>query len=181
MSKPQATPSLQELLQQSPVEVLNWLHDVEKGHQQVPLNFNWLGLAEAASFEARLHKNLTWAEVAIAVYQRLISNTTTVDKAGLISSMMHLKAFMITQLGVVHNNTILDPDYIVQWFFDSLPYTYEQTKQKASHWKMLTVQDIKALKLLKSRLSIISSLVDNHKIHPDTELQAWLSLQKDLP
>ena len=44
MSKPQATPSLQELLQQSPVEVLNWLHDVEKGHQQVPLNFNWLGL-----------------------------------------------------------------------------------------------------------------------------------------
>lgn len=181
MSKPQATQSLQELLQQSPVEVLNWLHEVEKGHQQVPLNFNWLGLAEAASFEARSQKNLTWAEVAITVYQRLVDKTDTEHQAGLISSMMHLKAFMITQLGVVHNNTVLDPDYIVQWFFDSLPYNYEQTKQKAAYWRTLTIQDIKALKLIKSRLSVIASLVDNHKIHPDTELQAWLSLQKDLP
>ena len=152
MSKPQATPSLQELLQQSPVQVLNWLHGVEKGQHQVPLNFNWLGLAEAASFEARSQKNLTWAEVAIKVYQRLTDGTDSVHKAGLINSMMHLKAFMITQLGVVHNNTILDPDYIVQWFFESLPYSYEQTKLKAAHWRTLTIQDIKALKLIKSRV-----------------------------
>lgn len=181
MSKPQATPSLQELLQQSPVQVLNWLHEVEKGQHQVPLNFNWLGLAEAASFEARSQKNLTWAEVAVTIYQRLVDSTDSAHKAGLISSMMHLKAFMITQLGVVHNNTILDPNSIVQWFFESLPYNYEQTKLKSAHWRTLNIQEMKALKLIKSRLSVIASLVDDNKIHPNTELQAWLSLQKDLP
>lgn len=181
MSKPQTTPSLQELLQQSPVQVLDWLHEVQKGHKQVPLNFNWLGLAEAASFEARSQKNLTWAEVAVTVYQRLADSTDSTQKAGLISSMMHLKAFMITQLGIIHNDTILDPDAIIQWFFESLPYNYEQTELKTAHWRTLPIQEIKALKLIKSRLSVIASLVDNNKIHPDTELQAWLSLQKDLP
>ena len=181
MSKPPATPSLQELLQQSPAQLLDWLHKVEKGHQQVPLNFNWLGLAEAASFEARSLKSLIWAEVAIAVYQRLVDNADAVGKAGLISSNMHLRAFMITQLGAIRNNTILDPDYIVQCFFENLPYSYEQIKRETVHWRTLPIQEIKALKLIKSRLSVITSLVDNHKIHPDTELQAWLSLQKDLP
>jgi len=161
--------------------MLDWLHEVEKGHQQVPLNFNWLGLAEAASFEARSQKNLTWAEVAITIYQRLVDHTDAIHQAGLISSMMHLKAFMITQLGVVHNNTILDPDYMVQCFFESLPYNYEQAKLKAAHWQTLTIQEIKALKLIKSRLSVLSSLVENKSLHPDPELQMWISLQKDLP
>jgi hypothetical protein len=181
MGDSQTTQTLQTLLSQSPELILHWLQDVESGHQEVSSDFNWLGLAESAAFEARAKNNVTWAEVAIRVYERLATSVDSAHKNGFIASIMHLKAFLIIQLGAVHGDPILDPDEIVQWFFANLPYTFEEATQKTAHWRTLDVQEIKALRLIKGRLSIVTSLVKNNIVHPGLELQLWLSLQQSLP
>jgi hypothetical protein len=53
MNQLQAAERLDDLLQQDVSEVRSWLHAVRTGSHERPLDFNWLGLAEGASFNAR--------------------------------------------------------------------------------------------------------------------------------
>lgn len=90
---------------------------------------------------------------------------------------------MIEKKGPVPGDPVLDMNYIVHWFFENLPFSYEEAEQKAALWmqRTLDIQEIIALRGIKYRLRIIGYLVSSGRLQPDQELNAWLSLRDKLP
>ncbi len=88
---------------------------------------------------------------------------------------------MIDKKGVTPGDFVLDMDQIVRWFCESLPFSYEAAERKASIWRTLDIQEIRALRGIKNRLRIIAELVTIGRLQPDQELSAWLSLRDKLP
>jgi hypothetical protein len=69
---------LNQILLQDADSVLAWLKNIFSADSSPPEGFNWLGLAEAAAFNAHEGKrhdstapDIKWAEVATTVYDRL--------------------------------------------------------------------------------------------------------------
>lgn len=179
----QAQELLNNLLQQSPSQVIAWLESVWTGQQQAPEKFNWLGLAEVTAAQARAQGDQAWAQVAIMIYEWLAASGSLAPTDEYIDSAMTLRAYMIGKKGPVPGDPVLDMDYIVRWFFENLPISYEEAEHKAAfrRWRTANIQEIKALRGIKNRLRVIASLVNSGRLQPDQELNAWLSLRDQLP
>jgi hypothetical protein len=74
MSQSEPIKLLNELLLQDASDVKAWLQCIWSKQKEPPEDFNWLGLAEVAAFDARSGKcngsnlpNLSWAEIATSV------------------------------------------------------------------------------------------------------------------
>lgn len=200
---------LRTLLQQEPSKVQSWLNSVWKDPQQVPINFNWLGLADAAAFNATelasksqeyRQPSLSWAQIAVLVYEFLARNCPDrAIKESLIESLMNLRCYMILTLGAKVDHPVLDPKLIINWFLENLELSYEDTVIKAAVWKKLfsdnipeaisqkfesDKEELRSLKKIKLRLRIVKSLLDhlaNYQIYPNQDLQAWVSIWENLP
>ncbi|AFZ10491.1 MULTISPECIES: hypothetical protein [Oscillatoriales] len=197
---------LNNLLQQEPSRVQSWLNSVWEDRQQVPINFNWLGLAETAAFKASdlaskseeyRQSSLIWAQIAVLVYNFLARNRSNgAIRESLIESLMNLRLYMILQLGARVDDPVLDPALIISCFFENLEFSYEDTLAKASVWKKLfrdnipeaisqklesDMEELRSLKKLKLRLGIIKTLLENNRIAPNQVLQAWVSIWENLP
>lgn len=133
--------------------------------------------------QARAQGDLAWAQVAIMIYEWLAAGGGLPPTDGYIDSAMTLRAYMIGKKGPVPGDPVLDMDYIVHWFFENLPISYEEAEHKTAfrRWKTSNIQEIKALRGIKNRLRIIASLVNSGWLQPDQELSAWLSLRDQLP
>ncbi|GAB4296367.1 MAG: hypothetical protein Fur0025_33880 [Oscillatoriaceae cyanobacterium] len=157
----------------------------------LPAEFNWLGLAEAAadnayasrSYEANT-TDIKWAEIATTIYERLAAIADK-KKSGsgesLRISAMMLRAGMIDKFGVVSYHPILDINIIFQWFRQNLKLSCEEVEKKAANWRILPVEEIRELRKLKNRLQVISAINDSHKFGLEPDIKAWLSLRKLLP
>src|SRR4051794_22853412 len=119
-----------QLYAQDPASVQTWLEGVKSGTVTVPPGFNWLGFAEITSAFARgVHggdiKNkvpdLGWALVAVTVREH-ITNIFTADSYRQLHAIraMRLRSSMIRRLGAQPGHPVLDPEYIVNWFFTNL-------------------------------------------------------------
>jgi hypothetical protein len=181
MNQSQATQLLSNLLQQPPTQVQNWIRSVWIGQQRAPEKFNWLGLADAAALRARSQQDLSWAKVASMLYERLADEADLSGREKYIESAMQLKAYMITKIGPVPGDSVLDINQILHWFFENLKFSPEEATQKSTVWKTLSIEDIRELRLLKNRLSVLTLLVNSGKIKPNQELSAWLLLRNKLP
>ncbi|MBR8834026.1 MAG: hypothetical protein DSM106950_08285 [Stigonema ocellatum SAG 48.90 = DSM 106950] len=118
MNQLQSTTLLNDLLQQHAASVLAWLRSIESDLLKPPFGFNWLGLAEAATFEAQSASDLAWAEVATSVYERLAATANSSAQESLMISAMLLRASMIARFGSVPGHLVLDLDQlkkIVGW------------------------------------------------------------------
>ena len=183
---------LKESLQNYPAEAKAWLADVDSGMQKLPEKFNWLGFAEVAALNAHTESNLLWAEVAISVYERLAqeakdkANDASRDSAdsATISAMM-LRAASIAKHGSISGDRVLDVNRIISWFWDSLTISRQEAATLAAKWTELSIEKIRELRQIKNRLGVISLLADSEKcVSPELqepELQAWLSLRRQLP
>ncbi|WP_339374340.1 hypothetical protein [Oscillatoria nigro-viridis] len=172
----------------------------------MPINFNWLGLAETAAFKASdlaskseeyRQSSLIWAQIAVLVYNFLARNRSNgAIRESLIESLMNLRLYMILQLGARVDDPVLDPALIISCFFENLEFSYEDTLAKASVWKKLfrdnipeaisqklesDMEELRSLKKLKLRLGIIKTLLENNRIAPNQVLQAWVSIWENLP
>ncbi|MCC5647993.1 hypothetical protein LC607_34850 [Nostoc sp. CHAB 5824] len=204
MNKLEATNLLKTLLQQDVEQVQSWLKSVLSEQEQVPENFNWLGLAESSTFNAQELvgksnednlSSLAWAEVSISIYEFLAKNNSRFSDRYL-SSSMSLRAYMIIRIGTISGHSILDIEQILDWFFARLEFSYEEALIKATAWRDAlsknnpednqkyfdaNLEDIKILRDIKNRLIIIKLLYDNKKIDTTKELNAWISLWEKLP
>lgn len=204
MSELEATQLLRVLIQQNSAQVQSWLRDVWTEPQQVPEKFNWLGLAEVSTSKAQElsyksneshSESLGWAEVATSVYKFLAENQPNVSEGYLLSSMS-LRAYMILKFGVVSNHPVLDLKQIVTWFFDGLGITPQEALSKTTAWRNIlaknnpeegqeyfenNLEDIRQLRRIKTRLTVIKRLSESKQFSPNEELKLWISLFDKLP
>jgi pterin-4a-carbinolamine dehydratase len=178
---------LNQILQEDADWVLNWLTTVELEPSSAPEEFNWLGLAEAAGFDAleddRHHPNISikWAEIALKVYNKLAESTNVDTRDSLLNSSMMLRAAMIVKFGAIPDHPVLDVNSILHWFKDSLKMSYSEAESKAANWKKCKIEEIRELRKIKNRLKAISVLANSGKVVLAPEINLWLSLQKQLP
>ena len=180
-----------QILQQDAESAWAWLQNILARDSDLPAEFNWLGLAEAAadnayassSYEANT-TDIKWAEIATTIYERLAA---IADKAksgsgeSLRISAMMLRAGMIDKFGVVSDHPVLDINIIFQWFRQNLKLSCEEVEKKAANWRVLPVEEIRELRQLKNRLQVISAINDSNKFGLEPDIKAWLSLRKQLP
>jgi len=190
MTQSPPTISIDRILEQDAKSVLAWAKNTLSAQTTAPQDFNWLLLADVSSESARKGENnaglfdRTWAEVATAIYDRL-AEAAEQKKPGSgesvrISSMM-LRAGAIAKYGVIRNDSVLDVNLILQWFWDNIKESRQDVEQKAANWKTLPIQEIRELRQLKNRLKVIAALASSDKYVLDEELKAWLSLREKLP
>jgi hypothetical protein len=188
MSKLESVSQLNQLLQQDVSQVQDWLKNVWSGKQKAPENFNWLGLAEAATSVAYSDyannikaPNIYWAEVATFIYDQLSNGANLQKQDAYMLSSMALRAAMIEIFGEISGHPVLDLDRVINWFLDNLPMSYKEAETKAASWSKCPVEDIRELRRIKNRLNIISVLAESKKCVLNEELNTWLSLRHKLP
>ena len=177
------------LLQQPADQAYEWVHNALTGVQNVPEGFNWLGLAEVASSRARGRggsddsPNLMWARTAIEIYEYLIGKTKNKHSTSLSyeQSMMLLRAFCIVKLGSVPGDPILDVNDIIQWFFQNKEMSFDKAQEKAWNWRERPLEEIRNLRYIKNRLSVLKYLFRNYPLETSRELDDWLALWDKLP
>jgi hypothetical protein len=125
MTQSPTTISLDRILEQNAESVLIWANNIFSGQTTQPQGFNWLLLADVSSAKARKGENGSglcdrkWAEVAIAIYDRLADDADR-KKPGsgesfTISSMM-LRAVAIEKQEVISDRFVLDVNLILKCF-----------------------------------------------------------------
>jgi hypothetical protein len=127
---------------------------VWSGELRSPINFNWHGLAEAAAFDAHLDYgdgspvlNLTWAEIAILIYDRLAELAGELAGESFLISSMLLRAGMIGELGAIPGHPVLDIDRVINWFFHSLKMSPDEATKKAASWRNCSIEEIRELRI----------------------------------
>ncbi len=173
----------QTLLKQSPQDVLAWIQRAWSGQIEVPENFNWLGIAESAGTTANLHADIQWAEVAIRIYEWLaLQRSNPSFRHSELSSAMSLRSSMMHKHHqTVPGHYVLDPELIVQWFYNELAWNYDEVAEKTKNWQALSFEQILLLRQIKNRLSKLKHLVNDGYLQPANDLQAWLALYPELP
>jgi hypothetical protein len=186
MNRPNnSTQQITKLLQLDASELLAWQKDAWTGKLPIPEEFNWLGMAEVAAFNANSkinrEKSLQWAKVAISTYEYLIKNADLAGKNSFVCSLMNLRACMIIRHGTVPQDCVLDIKHVIDLFFFNTHMSYTEAATKATAWKDLSMRDIQELRRIKNRLSALKLLSDTGKIIPNQELKNWLHLREQLP
>lgn len=172
---------LNYLVQQDPTEVQNWLEPVLQNRLEIPVHFNWLGLAEAASLNSRVKNDLNWAKVAVHIYEHLEQTASSREKMALSLSSMNLRAFFIKRFGVVPEDTVLDLNRLVRWFMAGLPLSIDHATEQADQWTELSIERIRALRDIKNQLAVFEQLTSSDLLENYPELNNWLKLKNKLP
>ncbi len=189
----QVISSANQLLQQNAAFVQDWVRSVQEGQLDAPKDFNWLGLAEVAASQAHrsLDNNdsrtaLTWADIAISVYEQLAHDVSPSESFTFIDSAMRLRAGMIQKLGMSTSQAALNYPLLVSWALEDL--SYEAVQEKVERWinhksdrdYVLThIDEIRQLRKLKIKLNALAIVWETAEL---TEAaQQWLSLRRKLP
>jgi hypothetical protein len=190
MTQSPPTISIDRILEQNPESALAWAKNTLSAQTTALQDFNWLLLADVSSESARKGENNAglfdrpWAKVATAIYDRLAEAAEQKkrgsDESLRISSMM-LRAGAIAKYGIIPNDSVLDLNLILQWFWDNIKESREDVEQKAANWKTLPIEEIRELRQLKNRLKVIAALANSDKYVLDEELKSWLLLREKLP
>jgi hypothetical protein len=95
---------------------------------------------------------------------------------------MSLRASMINKRHqTIPDHIVLDSQRIVHWFYNELNVPYDEVVHNVENWRALQLDQIRALKRIKNRLSPLKSLIAKGYIQPDKSLHAWLELYPKLP
>jgi hypothetical protein len=174
------------VLRKSTSEVQDWLTHALSAPEGTPSDFNWLGLAELASANARDTLSTQWASIATQTYEYLASREGQIEGGSFMRSAMMLRAYMITHLGVNRDDPILDVRVIEDWFFDSLELPLDEVKKRLpasslADLQSKTISELQLLRRLKNRLNVIAVLAGSGSVPVDPRLLEWLSLRSLLP
>jgi hypothetical protein len=104
--------------------------------------------------------------------------------------MQNLRALLITRIGPLTDDPVLDPNSVVFGFFDALSITPEVAKKKAEKCKQQLanrdagpqlIRDLRQLRQIKNALGPLASLVNGGAIQPSPILAEWLAVRAQLP
>ena len=169
-------------------EIQQWIKNVREGREHVSKNFNWLGLAEAATFNSYAREkspsslpNLDWAKVAVEAYHHLIEISQPSERFRFEHSIMLLRAYLLAHLGPRENEELLQVNPVVDWIFQDIDMPYDEVQRRAEIWTTLSKPEMLQLRRIKTRLSILRLMRDHGLLQERQGFDAWLSLWKQLP
>lgn len=183
MSKTNIT-AVDQLYGWEPSAVLSWLDSVWSDKESVPESFSWLRLADYAAHTARYDNDLDWAKVGTCIYDWLQQRD---PRLGYDRSSMYLRAYFIEKRGSVNGDSLLDPNVILNWFYNSLPMSLVEAQLGIPECKKTIAKaDIKGpddlqlcreLRLIKNNLNVLWALVETGTLVPDDDLSRWLEIR----
>ncbi|MBA4190011.1 MAG: hypothetical protein C0467_18660 [Planctomycetaceae bacterium] len=144
--------------------------------------FNWLLVAEVAASNANdaslpQADALSWAWVAVTVYDKLKQDTTSKNASNSFSTKaMHIRVNMILTYGEQGNENLCDPRLVEEWFFRELDYTMSEAAELLATWATVPPKEQFQLLYLELRFQVVERLLDGSFCHRSTELHAWREL-----
>jgi hypothetical protein len=184
--------TVNQILQWDAQQALAWLQSMSYAQRgENATIFNWLGLAEGAADNARNHLELRWAQVAINAYEYLMNTAVTIEEQfNYQTSEMMLRAYLISALGPLDNDPILDASVIVRWFLNRLTFTREEAIELANLWRDQLrnqnvteplMDNVRKLRQLKHQLTALAVLAESKLWKPDERVSSWLAIRHLLP
>ncbi len=173
-----------DLAQYSPDEIRSWLAFAWGGQLGELKDFNWLGLSEMLTTRVTSTAPaiaIEWAYLAKTVFDFLLGRVSTDQKESLMISQMMMRAYLIRALGDVPNDSVLSVDQIVRWFIEGLTLKFPEVLQMTANISGLKIEDIRILRKLKNRLSILMFLYTDTGLSIDGHMQDWLGIHSKLP
>lgn len=205
------------LLEQHPKDVDAWLQSATNRSTFSHEDFQWwLGLAQGATFRAESGFQIDtpsqdfavmWARVGVTIYEYLLAQPSNASAClSLELSLMELRTFFITRLGMMKNDPLLDVEQIIQWFFQNLPYSlqgltelvnvWHTIKKRPSAFKQLSqgakivvgqrifqAETLQKMRWVKKKLKILKTLSESNclSLTQNNELKSWILLWEQLP
>jgi hypothetical protein len=193
LSSPNALPSLRNLANQPLSQLQALVNDIwdspaESEEKLRQVNW-WLGLAQVASSKAlaenvsrEAEETLGWTHLVIDIYEHLISRHA--DES-LMLSLMFFKARFIVKYEKVSDEKIGGVNEIVEWSLSDLGVSLEDIQASlpftAEKLDRTNRSDIRRLRSIKNRLSVLKYLQEHNRLAPDETLNKWLEIRKHLP
>jgi hypothetical protein len=152
-----------------------------------PPGFNWLGLAEAAGWDA-LHRAgdvteaLAWARVARAARERLVADAGGYRYEAWRARLGddNLRAELIVRYGSVRGDPFLDCDELFRSFLARHDAEFDEVARDCGRWPGLPIERIRDLRYIKNELNVLRRL-DRCERFADPAVQRWLALWPQLP
>jgi hypothetical protein len=145
-----------------------------------------------------------WSKILNEIYYYLASSKpNSSEEEALLNEIMQIRAALIMKFGMSKANPLLDEDLLLTWFFHDLSVPLETAIQKSDDWQNLmqqkqirwlqereerngatkqitSVEDLKTLRKIKNKLSILKPLYQD-KLIENKELGDWISIMHKLP
>ena len=174
------------LLTKDSLTVQRWLDAVLSDHEAVSDEFNWLGLAQSSAQKARAQSDrveaLKWATIALSVYRYLATKRDVKSVSNSYElSAMSLRAAIICKFGIIIDHPVQNIQTIVTWFGERTSFERDKLILVIDKWRLLPIEQIRELRQIKNRLSVIELLMDNGYLQDEKDLQEWVILKKQLP
>jgi arsenate reductase-like glutaredoxin family protein len=177
--------SIEALLKSNPSQLLDELEDIYADKTKFAESFNWwLTLAEIATQKMLLTEKrdaILWAKIASSVFRFLSSKPEAVSPNSLECSEMRVRLKLIERFGIDYNIEILRTEPIEEWFLKRLNLDLEETLRLSSSWVNLSVEQIRNLRNLKSRIGVIKILSEMGLMSNNNDLRRWIELKNKLP
>ncbi|MCP3104935.1 hypothetical protein LZ198_39325 [Myxococcus sp. K15C18031901] len=144
-------------------------------------DFNWDALAYVAASNAREQRSLDWAILALGIYDALAKQSD--DAYSFMLSAMHLRTWMIRELGARTGDPVLDPEIIYAWFRSLATIPIDEAKRVIStpDWRTLPTDVLLQLRYTKTALGMLSTLSQAGVALNHPELEDWFPLREHLP
>jgi hypothetical protein len=167
----------------TPDALQRWLDEVSTGRIAPPVEFNWLGLADAAAANARKELDPRWGLLALAIYDRLAKekNTDARERNALLLAGMNLRAYMMSKLGVDPRSPILDLDEMIRLFNNNVNLSIDEASLMTRDWTTLPAERMLELRDIKNMLAPFKVLADRGLLIDQLSLLQWLALREALP
>lgn len=147
--------TINDILRQSVSVIREWT--MRQWANQPDRGFNWLGLAEVASHNARQvvsdkpEEAIQWAEIALLVYSRLPDFDPNMHRLSCYLSALNLRAFLIIRLHSDYGLDFLDPNKLASEIIDGLGASYSQLYEQSIDWMNRPIDQIRKLRKVKNK------------------------------
>ncbi|MCE9668373.1 DUF1456 family protein [Myxococcus stipitatus] len=143
--------------------------------------FNWDAFAYVAGSNAREHRSLDWAIVAVRIYEALAKQSD--DPYSFMLSAMHLRTWMIRELGARAGDPVLDPETIYAWFQSLATIPLEEAARVIAtpDWRTVPNDVLLQLRYAKTALGMLSTLAQAGVPLNHPGLGDWFRLRERLP
>jgi hypothetical protein len=193
MDEDESQLGLEAMMDRGPAWLDGYLRQYEEG-RPIPQN-RMMGIVSAASSMAFREESLDWAGIALRAADLMASERQENREPAFLKAM-RLRAWFIVRMGSRPDHPVLDKEIILRWVIEGLTLSIEEARDRSVRvWdqlsayrntptpekKKLLLDDMRALRAIKSRLYVLHSLADVGELPSNSSLRNWLEIRGQLP